>query len=184
MLTDNPSPITNPNDPSKSLLANRANALHSTGPRTPDGKTRSARNALRHGLRATLDPALLVAETEQSDYTDFLLDLRDHLDPQSPLEDLLVERISLLGWKLRRHAQAEAHLLDLTNQHDRNAVESANRAAQARHDEQLAYNRRYRIKTSPPPPNLQPLPNPSPAAHLLARFARNPDNPLATLLLY
>lgn len=30
--------------------ANRANARRSTGPRSAAGKTRSARNALRHGL--------------------------------------------------------------------------------------------------------------------------------------
>jgi hypothetical protein len=35
-----------------SLIARRANALRSTGPRTPEGKSRILLNALRHGQRA------------------------------------------------------------------------------------------------------------------------------------
>ena len=34
------------------LAANRANAQKCTGPRTPEAKTRVARNALRHGFHA------------------------------------------------------------------------------------------------------------------------------------
>ena len=33
-------------------LANRQNARQSTGPKTPDGKARTSRNALKHGLLA------------------------------------------------------------------------------------------------------------------------------------
>src|ERR1051325_9429588 len=75
------------------LAANRANALLSTGPRTSAGQAPSSQPALPHGLRARLDPGPLVPQNEQPDF-------RDALCPQSPLEDLLVERIALLGWKL------------------------------------------------------------------------------------
>jgi len=37
----------------KQIVANRANALRSTGPKTAAGKKRSSQNALRHGLSLT-----------------------------------------------------------------------------------------------------------------------------------
>jgi hypothetical protein len=44
----------------RKIQANRANASASTGPRTSGGRTRSARNAFRHGLSLPIqfDPAL------------------------------------------------------------------------------------------------------------------------------
>jgi hypothetical protein len=36
----------------RQIEANRRNALRSTGPKTDDGKQRSRRNAVRHGLTA------------------------------------------------------------------------------------------------------------------------------------
>ena len=43
-----------PNSPNavspEQLAANRANSAKSTGPRSPEGKTRSAQNARKHGF--------------------------------------------------------------------------------------------------------------------------------------
>ncbi|HEY7117995.1 MAG TPA: hypothetical protein VH475_15515, partial [Tepidisphaeraceae bacterium] len=154
------------------LAANRANALRSTGPKTPEGKARSALNALTHGLRARLDRATLVPATERDEFALFLEDFRRHLDPQSPLEDLLVERIALLGWKLRRHAQAEARLFDAPYDE-----------ALAKHEQQLEHNRRYRVRDQPPP-----APAPRAAGDLLAQFVRtaaeNNVDVIGTLLRY
>jgi hypothetical protein len=46
----------------RQIAANRANAKKSTGPRTAAGRSKSSRNALRHGLSAPLrlDPATSV----------------------------------------------------------------------------------------------------------------------------
>ena len=38
----------------KQILANRANALKSRGPRSAGGKARASRNAIRHGLAANI----------------------------------------------------------------------------------------------------------------------------------
>ena len=47
------------------IHANRANAQFSTGPKTSSGRTRSARNALRHGLTTPIvSVSSLVEEVE------------------------------------------------------------------------------------------------------------------------
>jgi hypothetical protein len=72
--------------------ANRANAAKSCGPRTPEGKARSARNAVTHGLLArtrSLPPA------EQEEFRVLLEALRDALRPANVLEDMQLHDIAM-----------------------------------------------------------------------------------------
>ncbi|QOV91262.1 hypothetical protein [Humisphaera borealis] len=89
------------------LAANRANALKSTGPRTPEGKARVAFNALTHGITALT--VLLPDEDPQE-----LDDIRACFDlayaPATPVEQVLVEQLISLTWKRRRLARAEGRL--------------------------------------------------------------------------
>ena len=88
----------------KKAEANRQNALKSTGPRTPEGKSAVRLNALRHGLRA--EEILLAGENGEA-----LRGLDEHvraeLQPVGELENLLVDRIVAAYWRLRRVGRVE-----------------------------------------------------------------------------
>ena len=88
--------------------ANRRNAMHSTGPRTPEGKQNSSRNNLRHGLCAEKH----FLDAEDADGFDALLqDLRARLRPVGALEDALVMRIAAAHWRLARALPMENQIL-------------------------------------------------------------------------
>ena len=82
--------------------ANQANALHSTGPKTPEGKAVVRLNALRHGL---------LAEEDADAFEDLWNQVRKDLSPVGPIEELLVDRIVNAMWRLGRLARAETALL-------------------------------------------------------------------------
>jgi hypothetical protein len=50
----------------KQLAANRANAARSTGPRTPQGKARSAQNSRKHGFTASTFAIERIALAQQA----------------------------------------------------------------------------------------------------------------------
>ena len=87
---------------------NRANAQHSTGPKTAAGKQRSSLNALRHGLTGQL----IVMPTEDLDqYQRHLKSFTDEYDPQGATEAHLVQALADTAWRLNRVAALEANLL-------------------------------------------------------------------------
>jgi len=94
----------------KQIEANRRNALRSTGPRTEEGKKRSSRNAVRHGL--TAETVLEVLE-DPADYKAFELSVTEDFDAQTAVERELVLRLASLLWRLRRAIAVETGLLHM-----------------------------------------------------------------------
>jgi len=102
-MPDAPPPISE-----KQLAANRANAGQSSGPRSPDGKTRSARNARKHGFTAS---KFAVVRLEELDEVDNLkADLVAVYQPVNAQELFAIERIALAQHALLRAARLEAGL--------------------------------------------------------------------------
>jgi len=93
---------------SKSEAA-RANGAKSHGPTTPEGKARSSRNALTHGL--TADFHALPGESEEA-LEDLIAAHRDLHQPESAIEEDLVRSLAITRWRLARIAVLETHLFE------------------------------------------------------------------------
>ena len=85
--------------------ANRQNADKSTGPRAPEGKAAVRLNALKHGL---LSQEVLLPDENEEALQELGERLRSELQPVGELENLLVDRILSLIWRLRRLGRVEA----------------------------------------------------------------------------
>jgi hypothetical protein len=80
--------------------ASRKNGAKSKGPKTPEGKARASRNALKHGLCAGHH---VVVEGESADaFAAFEAALLADLSPQGALQTLLAGRIARAAWRLER----------------------------------------------------------------------------------
>ncbi|HWR84318.1 MAG TPA: hypothetical protein VN285_13555, partial [Candidatus Deferrimicrobium sp.] len=94
----------------KQLAANRRSRLlvGTTGPKTPEGKARVKWNALKHGLLAgsVVIPSRHGSESRHQ-FKHLLTQLHDELNPVGMLEEMLVEKIAVAYWRLRRALRAE-----------------------------------------------------------------------------
>ena len=88
----------------KQIEANQANALKSTGPRTAEGKAKSRRNALKHGL--TSDNDVLPIEDERL-YHERLERWTNEAKPETDMERYQLESAVLATVKLDRCARTE-----------------------------------------------------------------------------
>jgi len=105
-----PAPLALAKPTPRQLAANRANALKSTGPRTPAGKLKVSQNAFKHGL--CTQRAVLPGESEV-DYNLLSAELRRDLRPRTAIQNLLLNRIVNVHWKLIRLQDAEIQLYEL-----------------------------------------------------------------------
>ena len=95
------------------ILANRLNALKSTGPRTAEGKAAISQNAVKHGLLAEQD---VIASESPADFELYRQQILDELSPVSPMESILAERIVTLSWRLKRAGRFQNQAIDALNE--------------------------------------------------------------------
>ena len=91
-----------------SIEANRANALQSTGPCTPEGKLRSSLNALRHGLTSKM---VLLPGDDLAAYETFKRSFFGDLKPKGELEEQLAFTLVNTQWRLNRCRAFEESIL-------------------------------------------------------------------------
>jgi hypothetical protein len=97
-----------PNNPDRAAI-NRANSQHSTGPRTPEGKARSSRNATCHGLSSR---TAVLASEDPAAYQLHCRQFFDEYRPATPTETHLTQELADTAWRLNRIPALEADLLD------------------------------------------------------------------------
>lgn len=81
----------------------------SGGPKSPTGIAKSSQNSLKHGLTSNAPSSVM--EKEMMD--DFVKELEDYYQPNSPLEKLQIQRIALCRAKLARLYEIERARLEI-----------------------------------------------------------------------
>ena len=69
------------------ILANRQNATHSSGPKTPEGKAASSANATRHGLSGIFT---VLPHENREEFETLAAAIRDEFKPQGENENFLI----------------------------------------------------------------------------------------------
>ena len=107
---------------------NRANAAHSTGPKTEAGKKRSSLNAYRHGL--TGQTIILPAEDLDA-YQEVTRTFFNDYKPVGTLEKHLVQFLADTTWRLDRVAALESNLIALGFDEHSNSISTEHPEAHA-----------------------------------------------------
>jgi hypothetical protein len=90
--------------------ASRKNGARSRGPRTEEGKAKSAQNALKHGLRA--QKHLVLPEEDGAEFADLEAALLEELAPVGALQTVLAQRVAVAAWRLARADRIEVELFE------------------------------------------------------------------------
>lgn len=121
----------------KQLEANRRNAQRSTGPQTAEGKARSSRNNLRHGLTGQV--TVLPSEDREA-HDAFCNHLIAGFSPETPLEEQLAQSIAEDAWRLNRISAIENNIFALGRGPGHNEIRNALADAQSFLDHAREFN--------------------------------------------
>jgi hypothetical protein len=94
--------------PSARAEASRKNGARSRGPKTPEGKARSAQNALKHGFRA--QRYVVLPDEDAAAFQVLEAALMEELAPQGVLQTVLARRVVAAAWRLERAEWLEGEL--------------------------------------------------------------------------
>ena len=83
----------------------KAQRKASTGPRTPEGKARSARNSFKHGLYSQ---QLVIEGEDPAQFDQLRATLRAEHQPLNSTEEILVDELAQHFWRMRRFRALEA----------------------------------------------------------------------------
>ena len=89
----------------KQHQANRQNAQHSTGPKSPEGKDAIRFNALTYGLRTR---STVLPNENAADYSRLWDELEADWQPQTRTERCYLETMVTSQWLLRRIAESDS----------------------------------------------------------------------------
>ncbi len=91
------------------IAANRANAQHSTGPKTPAGKEKSKQNSRKHGFFARQPlPSGEEGDKLWEEYRDLVAGIWEYYQPSGYMEELLTEKIAAESIRYSRFLSFES----------------------------------------------------------------------------
>ena len=96
------------------MAANKANSLKAKGPATPEGRSKSALNSLKHGLTGQ---GIVVAEDVAEEVGRLAEDLEADMKPHSPAGVLLIRKLALFAVRSDRAAEQENAAIALNVRH-------------------------------------------------------------------
>lgn len=102
------------------IQANQANAQLSTGPRTEEGKAKVSLNAVRSGLTGA---TVLLPTDDAALYEKHVSDTRAAWKPANHREEVLVQLITDIQWRLMRVASIESGIIALARRRLTNLFE-------------------------------------------------------------
>jgi hypothetical protein len=91
------------------ITANRANALLSTGPATPETKSAVRHNAIKYGIHAE---SLIIPGEDPEEFEAFKEFQIDAWSPEDTAEQQCVDQLTTSLWRLNRLENAEAQIWD------------------------------------------------------------------------